>query len=254
MKKIVRVVVLFMIGLFIVLPQVKAENEVLDSAVAPVNVYLFYGEGCGYCKAAMEYFNSLEEEYGYMFDVVKYETWSNTENQNLLKETAAKMGDTVNGVPYIVIGKKSFGGYDLNGGYDADILKAITDEYKAEKRYDVMVDDKLEESNIGVYAALAVIILALGGLLVFSKTQAVEETEKESLNEEKEEVVVEEKPAKKETTTKKEVVKNSKKEEAKKEAPAKKKTATAKKSTSSTKKSTGSTKKATSTAKKTTKK
>ena len=53
-----------------------------------VNVYFFYGDGCGYCASAEEFFESIEDEYGDKFNLVMYETWYNEDNADLMQRVA----------------------------------------------------------------------------------------------------------------------------------------------------------------------
>lgn len=94
-----------------------------------INVYMFYGDGCPHCHNAMEFFESIEEEYGKYYKLVTYETWySSTNNKMMVSAAEALNTDTANlGVPYIIIGDKTFLGYAES--YNEDIKKAIVDAY-----------------------------------------------------------------------------------------------------------------------------
>ena len=71
-----------------------------------------------------------------------YETWYDEKNANLMNAVAEVRGETVSGVPYIVVGNQSWNGFDESIGNE--ILDKIKAEYKAEERYDVM--DYVDES------------------------------------------------------------------------------------------------------------
>ena len=60
------------------------ENEKEEVKKEPIKIYEFYGDGCGYCAASFQYFESLEEEYGDYFDLVKFEVWKSEENTALM--------------------------------------------------------------------------------------------------------------------------------------------------------------------------
>ncbi|MEG2250413.1 MAG: thioredoxin family protein [Bacilli bacterium] len=138
-----------------------------------VSVYLFYGEGCGYCANAKEFFASIESTYGEKFELIKKEVWSNEENSKLMHEIASKLGDTVEGVPYIVIGKKSFPGY--NTSFDDQIKKAIDEEYNAKEKYDALssvatnVAKKDKTNNLPIYFSIFVIAAGIIGLVFYAK-------------------------------------------------------------------------------------
>ena len=93
--------------------EVEVEKPKTDKE--PVKVYVFRGETCSYCKAALEWFNSIKEEYGDYFELVTYEVWNNSENAELMQKVASHMGDTANCVPYIIVGK-----YTYPNGFGAD--------------------------------------------------------------------------------------------------------------------------------------
>lgn len=221
MRRFFKSMMLLIVGLLLVVPTMKV--KALDSA----KIYIFYGDGCGYCKGAISYFESLEAEYGDMFDLVKLEVWYNEENSDLMQKVAKVYGDEVGGVPYIVIGEKTFGGYDLNGGTDADILEAIKTLYNSEERFDVMenldvvLNEEEKTSNVGIYIVLVLVVILEVLLLVFARKNAVvtEEVKEEpkKVTEEKK-VVKEETKTTTKTSTKKPATKTSTKATTKKTA------------------------------------
>ena len=107
-----------------------------------VNVYFFKGEGCGFCAAGLEWFDELDDKYDDMYELHEYETWYDEKNANLMNAVAKARGETVSGVPYIIVGNQSWNGFDESIG--KEILDKIKEEYKAEERYDVM--DYVDES------------------------------------------------------------------------------------------------------------
>lgn len=102
-----------------------------------VKVYVFYGATCSYCAALHEFFDELENDYNYKnkFEIKYYEVWNNSSNYELMMKVANKMGDNVGGVPYYIIGDKSFNGYAeslnedikkaIDNGSNVDILESI---------------------------------------------------------------------------------------------------------------------------------
>lgn len=163
MKKIKKI--LMILALILVsygMPTVQAKEK--------VNIYLFYGEGCPHCEALMEYLDGLDDETKAKFKLVKNEVWSNEENSNLMERVAEKIGDDeVSGVPYFVIGKKSFSGYSES--LNEDILAAIDKASKS--NYDVMDNLNTKASNSSnntlVYISIAIIVIGIAGLLVYTK-------------------------------------------------------------------------------------
>ena len=137
-----------------------------------INIYFFRGEGCSYCAKAEAWFEEIEEDYGDKFKIVDYETWNNQENSELMTKVAEARGETAEGVPYIIIGNKSWNGFDDD--YKESMLAQIDSEYKKDldSRYDIMklldVINKREvekESGIGsdILAAI-IIVLVVGGV------------------------------------------------------------------------------------------
>jgi thiol-disulfide isomerase/thioredoxin len=106
----------------------------------PVNVYIFSGNGCSYCESALDFFDSIEEEYGDYFNLINYEVWYNEENSSLMYKVAEHFGDDLSGVPYIVIGDVTFQGYSES--YDEDIISAIKSQYKNRNSVDYVAELK----------------------------------------------------------------------------------------------------------------
>ena len=133
---------IFVLALMLVVPFTVFADEEKE----PVKVYLFHGDGCSHCAETREWFDSIEDEYGKYFDLVKFEVWSNETNANFLQIVAAKMGDEVGGVPYMVVGKYSFpNGFAPDSPVDEsgktmaeDMIEKIMETYNDEERVDVM--------------------------------------------------------------------------------------------------------------------
>ena len=130
-----------------------------------VKVYFFRGEGCPHCAEAEEFFKSIKEEYGQYYKILDYETWNDANNADLLQKVGETRGENITGVPYILIGDKSWAGYDTS--YDEDIKAAIKAEYEKDvaDRYDIakLVDfgDGLVEEPDHPNDAMILIILLL---------------------------------------------------------------------------------------------
>lgn len=107
------------------------------------NIYLFRGHGCGYCKKLITFLETIVEEYGQYFNLVSYEVWYDEDNYNLMKNVASIFNDPATGVPYLVIGDKTFIGYSSSS--DENIKNAIKELYEKTDRYNVM--DHLSEAK-----------------------------------------------------------------------------------------------------------
>ena len=160
----------------------KIDDEESDKKKSKVKVYFFHGDGCPHCADAEEFFDSLEDEYGDLFEVVAYETWYNEENSALLEEIGETRDETITGVPYILIGNKSWAGYASD--YDDEIIDAIKDEYSTpdKDRYDIMDlidiangdDEKENKASLSsdvITLILIIIVVAgiVGGVVVARK-------------------------------------------------------------------------------------
>ena len=146
-----------------------------------VNVYIFRGSTCSHCLDAVAHFASIAKDQGKYFNVKTYEVWSNSDNNDLMNDAANEIGDSeVSGVPYIVIGKKSWSGYAAS--YDDEMMKEIKSEYNKDKskRYDVIKavngEATSEKSSIAGDVISVVIIIAVIGLITYGIISARKKT------------------------------------------------------------------------------
>lgn len=114
----------------------QANEEIIDENKEAINVYLFWGDGCHICENLMAYFDTLEEEYGNYYNLVKYEVWYNEENNNLMHEVGNKLNQTYFAVPFLVIGDEVIVGY--NNSKDNYIKEKIIEEYNNGEYIDVV--------------------------------------------------------------------------------------------------------------------
>ena len=138
------------------------------------NIYIFRGNGCGYCQRLLTFLGTIAEEYQDKVNFVVYEVGNNSDNWDLYEKVGAKFGDEVSGYPYMVIGTKVFNGYASSD--DEEIIETI-EEYAAEENpYDVVAEvesgnlDEVkteEESSSGIvlafiFGVVIVLILIMG--------------------------------------------------------------------------------------------
>ncbi len=168
MKKVKYLFVLLLAILVLPLVVYAEGEEVTNSDSKEVNIYLFRGEGCPHCQEAEEWFQSIEEEYGSMFKVVDYETWYDEDNAELMKKVADARGEEANGVPYIIIGNKSWNGFAES--YASEMLEEIKSEYEKDvkDRYDIMKllpnGIKKDEKKSNDVLVLILILVVVGGV------------------------------------------------------------------------------------------
>ena len=138
------------------------------------NVYIFRGNGCGYCERLLTFLGTIAEEYQDKVNFVVYEVADNTDNWDLYEKVGAKFGDEVSGYPYMVIGTKVFNGYASSD--DEEIVNEIETLISSDDPYDVVAEvesgnlDEVkteEESSSGIvlafiFGVIIVLILIMG--------------------------------------------------------------------------------------------
>lgn len=136
-----------------------------------VTIYLFRGNGCSHCRDFLTFLNSIVDEYGSYFKLVSYETWYDQANNKLMSRVSKFLdGKKAEGVPYIIIGNKSFGGYGSSS--DEEIISTIMSEYSKETRYDVIKDyEENGSSGDGLVVGIifGVLIIGFTGLVIYSR-------------------------------------------------------------------------------------
>ena len=113
----------------------NTEEDIEDPTGEKFNMYLFWGDGCVHCHNLKIFLNDLEPKYKDLFDLYAFEVWGNPDNQTLMGRFAKTMGDSPRGVPYLVVGDKSFNGFSEK--MEEDIIQAIIDEFKSDVKHDV---------------------------------------------------------------------------------------------------------------------
>lgn len=131
-----------------------------------ITIYLFRGKGCGYCRAFLEFMNSITDEYGKYFKIVSYEVWYNTDNAELMEKTAKFLNEDAGGVPFVIIGDKVFSGYTES--YNDSIKSEIKKLYNSKDRYDVFEEMEKEgdTSKEGNTSSIAVILYNLAFIVI----------------------------------------------------------------------------------------
>lgn len=114
--------------------QVNAENKIeYNSSVDDitfndkVNIYFFWGNGCPHCKEESAFFNKIYNDYSQYFNIYSFEVWYNESNASLMQKFAKELDETPKGVPYLIIGNKSFVGF--NSSMEDSIKEEIVNQY-----------------------------------------------------------------------------------------------------------------------------
>ena len=136
MKKFLKVLIVAMVLLmpltFVSAKKAKTTTttEEVVANGTPVKLYVFYGSTCSHCADLHTYLSELttDKEYNYMFEVVDYEVWHSQENSELMEAVAKSRGDSGSGVPYIIIGNKSWEGF--KNDYGPEMLDEIKSVYE----------------------------------------------------------------------------------------------------------------------------
>ena len=109
-------------------------------------IYLFRGKGCSHCYEFLEYASSdLVKEKGNKFRLVTYEVWNNEANAELMQKVSDYFKDDASGVPYIVIGDKTFNGYSES--MNKEIEEAIDKLNESEEKFDVLTKIDMKSSS-----------------------------------------------------------------------------------------------------------
>ena len=178
MKKLKSFLVILFMTMIVYPFNVKAENKKPEANKEPVKIYIFRSNSCQHCINTMTFLEEMKEEYGDYYEVKDYEV-SSLENSQLFEEVASFMGDSAEGVPYIVVGK-----YTYPDGFEPDskvnekqtmgeqLIERILEIYESDNRYDVMeaINNKPDYSAI-VGISSVIIIVGLIAVAVISRKQ-----------------------------------------------------------------------------------
>ena len=96
-----------------------------------VNIYFFHRTSCPHCKKENKFLDEIEAKYKNI-NIYRYEVSSSSENSKYLKEVKTLFKEKSNGVPYTVIGDKTFLGYNEYVG--DKIEKTIQDYLEISKK------------------------------------------------------------------------------------------------------------------------
>ena len=160
---------------------IELENEDYEEADDQVTIYMFRGQGCGYCRKFLTFLSSISEEYGKYFKLVSFEVWQDQANSELMTQVGEALGEEINGVPFIIIGDQTFPGYSEQ--YDEKIINTIMELYEQDPKdredlFDNLGNaskkkeekEKKEEKDANTAGVIAiVVIVAIGALAVISR-------------------------------------------------------------------------------------
>lgn len=118
MKKILLLagIIIFALSLFLV------SGSTARAATDPT-IYFFWGDGCPHCKAEEKFFVELQKDYP-KIEIARFEVWYNARNRDIMTRAAEALKANVSGVPFTVIGEKSFIGFS-DGNTDIQIRESV---------------------------------------------------------------------------------------------------------------------------------
>lgn len=135
MKKLRMILMVLVLSFCFLVPVNAKEGD-------QITLYLFYGDTCPHCAAEKEFLNEIKDDYD-NFEIVQYEVWRDTDNQELLSKVREELEIQRNGVPVTIIGDTVMVGW--SEALEGKIERAI--EYYQESEY---VDVVLQIKN-GTY-------------------------------------------------------------------------------------------------------
>ena len=119
-----------------------AESDIKPSS-DKLNIYIFWGDGCPHCKHLSEFLNSHESEIKDYVKIYAFEVWNNSENLNFMKNFGKFLGEAPKGVPYFIIGSKTFSGFsESDTKTKKQILNTIKEESQKNQKIDKYQDFK----------------------------------------------------------------------------------------------------------------
>lgn len=125
-----------------------------------VNIYLFYSKICPHCQKEEKYFETLKEKYQDKINIYTYEVTENKTNNEIMKSLKKELKENSQGVPFTIIGSKTFLGYDesLNERIENTIESYLDENTKTNNTYTIQILGKIEAKN----ASIILIAIILG--------------------------------------------------------------------------------------------
>lgn len=125
-----------------------------------INIYLFYSKICPHCQKEEKYFETLKEKYQDKINIYTYEVTENKTNNEIMKSLKKELKENSQGVPFTIIGSKTFLGYDesLNERIENTIESYLDENTKTNNTYTIPILGKIEAKN----ASIILIAIILG--------------------------------------------------------------------------------------------
>ncbi len=125
-----------------------------------VNIYLFYSKICPHCQKEEKYFETLKEKYQDKINIYTYEVTENKTNNEIMKSLKKELKENSQGVPFTIIGSKTFLGYDesFNERIENTIDSYLNENTTTDNTYTIPILGKIEAKN----ASIILIAIILG--------------------------------------------------------------------------------------------
>ena len=107
----------------------KNTESDIKSSKDKLNIYIFWGDGCPHCKHLAEFLGEKQSEIGDKISLYTFEVWKDKNNLAFLKSFGKFLGENPKGVPYIIIGNKTYSGFSET---DEETKQEIIDLIKTE--------------------------------------------------------------------------------------------------------------------------
>ncbi len=105
-------------------PEVQGVSTVSAEGEVKVRIYEFWGDGCPHCIKANSFLKQYVEETDGV-ELHAYEVWQNEDNARKYEEVSKALGQEPGGVPFIVVGDKTFYGFDSAEGIGQEISDQV---------------------------------------------------------------------------------------------------------------------------------
>lgn len=124
------IIAIFSIASLLQPKTIKRDSKIeeINYSEDKINIYVFWGNGCPHCEKLFQFLESEQRNYSKYYNIYAFEVWENKENEELMNRFANKLNDKLNGVPYFIIGDKSFKGFTEEN--KEEILKTIKEKYE----------------------------------------------------------------------------------------------------------------------------
>ena len=111
-----------------------------------INIYIFRGSSCWHCLDEITWLADNYDLIAEYANVHTFEVWGNKNNSKLMSLVAKQLGTTANGVPFTVVGDKTFGGFSEEIG--SQIVEKVKELYNSEEKKDIKDTIDLNEVTL----------------------------------------------------------------------------------------------------------